>query len=109
MRGTAFARLRDNETLEKERHMIGKTEAIRTLIGAATIILPVILPAHSQSIGKRPGSGGYEGPPVEKKPVVDERAYKAALDRIPTPDRKYDPWGIVRPAEQARNTKKTDE
>jgi hypothetical protein len=30
---------------------------------------------------------------------VDEKAYKAALDRIPEPKEKYDPWGVARPAE----------
>ena len=33
-----------------------------------------------------------------KKPQVDEKAYKAALDRIPEPKEKYDPWGVARPA-----------
>jgi hypothetical protein len=34
----------------------------------------------------------------QKKPQVDEKAYKAALDRIPEPREKYDPWGAARPA-----------
>jgi hypothetical protein len=33
----------------------------------------------------------------QKKPQVDEKAYKAALDRIPEPKEKYDPWGVARP------------
>jgi hypothetical protein len=36
----------------------------------------------------------------------DEKAYKAALDRIPDPDKKYDPWGIAHPPEPAKTTKK---
>jgi hypothetical protein len=32
-----------------------------------------------------------------KKPQVDESAYKAALERIPEPKEKYDPWGVARP------------
>jgi hypothetical protein len=51
---------------------------------------------HQQTF-KVPLSGGYAGPPVENHPKVDEKAYKAALERIPTPDQKYDPWGIARP------------
>jgi hypothetical protein len=35
--------------------------------------------------------------PDQKKPVVDEKAYKAALERIPEPKEKYDPWGVARP------------
>jgi hypothetical protein len=35
--------------------------------------------------------------PDQKKPVVDEKAYKSALERIPEPKEKYDPWGVARP------------
>ncbi|MGL4313674.1 MAG: hypothetical protein ACRCSO_06750 [Sphingomonas sp.] len=38
----------------------------------------------------------------ETKPVIDEKAYKAALERIPEPKEKYDPWSGARPAEPAR-------
>ena len=41
----------------------------------------------------------------EKKPVVDEQAYKAALERIPEPKEKYDPWSGARPAEPAKKSK----
>lgn len=74
--------------------MIGGTKAIRTLVAVATIISSLALPAYSQGLNKRPGSGGYEGPPVEKKPKIDEKAYKAALERIPEPDKKFDPWEL---------------
>ena len=37
--------------------------------------------------------------PEKKKPLYDEKAYKAALERIPEPKEKYDPWGVARPAE----------
>jgi len=30
---------------------------------------------------------------------------KAALDRIPEPKEKYDPWGVARPAEPAKKSK----
>ena len=33
----------------------------------------------------------------DSKPKVDEKAYKAALERIPEPKEKYDPWGVARP------------
>jgi hypothetical protein len=33
---------------------------------------------------------------------VDEKAYQAALDRIPKPKQKYDRWGIARLAEPAK-------
>jgi hypothetical protein len=41
----------------------------------------------------------------DKKPVVDEKAYKAALEKIPEPKEKYDPWSGARPTEPAKKTK----
>jgi hypothetical protein len=41
----------------------------------------------------------------QKKPEVDEKAYKAALERIPDSKEKYDPWGMARPAEPAKKPK----
>ena len=88
--------------------MIGRTKAVKALVVAATVISWLTLPAYSQGLGKRPGSGGYSGPPVEKHPPVDEKAYKAALERIPEPTQKYDPWGVARPAEPAKTAKKSN-
>ena len=31
------------------------------------------------------------------QPARNEKAYKSALDHIPDPKAKYDPWGQVRP------------
>jgi len=36
---------------------------------------------------------------------VDDKAYKAALERIPEPKEKYDPWGVARPAPPDKKTK----
>jgi hypothetical protein len=88
--------------------MIGATQAIKTLIVAAAVISSLTLSAHSQGLAKRPGSGGYDGPPVENHPKVDEKAYNAALERIPEPYKKYDPWGIARPPEPAKAAKKSN-
>ena len=61
------------------------------------------LPAHAQMGGKRhQGDDKKIDAPVKK---VDEKAYKAALERIPEPKEKYDPWGIARPAEPAKKPK----
>ncbi len=59
-------------------------------------------PAHGQvaGAGKRPHEKSEKQ--VEKKPQVDESAYKAALERIPDPKEKYDPWSGARPAEPAK-------
>ena len=86
--------------------MIGGTKAIRIFILTATVISSLTLPAYPQGWGNRKSGGPSGGPLVEKHRPVDEKAYKAALDRIPTPDQKYDPWGIARPAEPAKTTKK---
>jgi hypothetical protein len=93
---------------DEERHVIGATKAIKTLVVAATIISSLALPAYADPFSKRPGSGGYSGPPVENRPKVDEKAYKSALERIPEPDKKYDPRGIARPPEPAKTTKKSN-
>jgi hypothetical protein len=89
--------------MDKERQMIGATKAIKVFAVAATVIAALIQPAYSQGFSKKGGGGP---PPTENKPKIDEKAYKAALERIPTPDKKYDPWGIARPSEPAGASKK---
>jgi hypothetical protein len=64
---------------------------------AATLMALIAWPAQAQM-----GSGARHRDilaPEKKKSPVDEKAYKAALDRIPEPKEKYDPWGVARPAE----------
>jgi hypothetical protein len=57
-------------------------------------------PAQAQMAGKRPHDKSEKQ--TEKKTQVDENAYKAALEKIPEPKEKYDPWSGARPAEPAR-------
>lgn len=45
--------------------------------------------------------GSHAAPSPDSRPRVDEKAYKAALDRIPTPKKPYDPWGPVHEGEPA--------
>jgi hypothetical protein len=63
----------------------------------------IAMPAHAQMSGKR--NRGDDKKVDQKKPQVDEAAYKAALERIPEPKDKYDPWGVVRPADTAKKTR----
>jgi hypothetical protein len=70
---------------------------------AAAMLALIALPAHAQLGGKR--HQGDEKKSEQKKSVVDEKAYKAALERIPEPKEKFDPWGIARPAEPAKKPK----
>jgi len=70
---------------------------------AAIVLALMALPAYAQVQGKR--HQGDQQKKEEKKPVIDEKAYKAALERIPEPKEKYDPWGVARPAEPAKKPK----
>jgi hypothetical protein len=85
--------------------MTGKSNANRIMVVAAAIASLLALPAHSQGLGKK---GGRSGPPAENHPKVDEKAYEAALDRIPTPKKGYDPWGQMRPSEPAKTPNKSN-
>ena len=69
---------------------------------AALILSFLAMPAYAQ--GKRP-HGGEEKKARDDRPKVDEKAYKAALERIPEPKEKYDPWAVAKPVEPARKSK----
>ena len=77
--------------------------AMKALTIAAMMLALVAAPAQAQLNSKR--HQGDEKKTDAKKPEVDEKAYKAALERIPEPKEKYDPWGVARPAEPARKSK----
>jgi hypothetical protein len=81
----------------------GETEAMKTFTAAVAILALIAAPAHAQMGGKRPR--GDDKKTDQKKPQIDEKAYKAALERIPEPKEKYDPWGIARPAKPAKKPK----
>lgn len=69
---------------------------------AAVILALIATPTLAQ--GRR--GGGGDDRKTEKKPQIDEKAYKAALDRIPEPKEKYDPWGVTKPpADPAKKPK----
>ena len=75
---------------------------MKLLTIAALACTLAALPAHAQMQGKRPQGGD---PKKAEKTQVDEKAYKAALDKIPEPKEKYDPWGTARPTEPAKKPK----
>lgn len=68
---------------------------MKRLTIAAVVLAMIATPTLAQ--GRR-GGGGGDDKKTEAKPKVDEKAYKAALDRIPEPKEKYDPWGVTKPA-----------
>lgn len=57
----------------------------------------------AEAQGRRQPNDGAK--PVDNTPKVDEKAYKAALERIPEPKDKYDPWGGARTSEPAKKPK----
>ncbi|MET3839380.1 hypothetical protein ABIE49_001458 [Bradyrhizobium sp. OAE829] len=84
--------------------MAKKAGAMKTITIAAFILALLAMPAHAQ--GRRQQGGGEETrAKQDTKPKVDEKAYKAALERIPEPKEKYDPWGVARPAEPAKKSR----
>ena len=89
-----------NSITDEEGHMTAGTKAIRIAIVAATIISSLTLPAYPQL-----KKGSHAAPSTDTRPKVDEKAYKDALDRIPTPKQGYDPWGVARPTEPAKTGK----
>jgi hypothetical protein len=76
---------------------------MRILILAAALLALTAVSAQAQMGGGRrqPEAGAKP----DNKPKVDEKAYKAALERIPEPKDKYDPWSGARPSEPAKKPK----
>lgn len=68
---------------------------MKPLMMMAAIFALIMVPAHAQMGGRRHQSNDKT---EQKKPQIDEKAYKAALERIPDSKEKYDPWGVARPA-----------
>jgi hypothetical protein len=76
---------------------------MRQFVVAAAMMALLALPAQAQMGGRRHPNDGAKTD--QKKTQVDEKAYKAALERIPEPKEKYDPWSGARPADSAKKTK----
>jgi hypothetical protein len=71
-------------------------------IAAAAMLALVAMPAYAQMGGKRHQADDNTAKADPAKKKADEKAYKAALDRIPEPKEKYDPWGVTKPADAAK-------
>jgi hypothetical protein len=76
--------------------------AMKTFTIAVAMLALIAMPAHAQVGGRHTAGDEKKEEPVKK---IDEKAYKAALERIPEPKDKYDPWGVARPAESAKKPK----
>jgi hypothetical protein len=79
--------------------------AMKLLAIAAAIPGLMAMPAHAQmgGGGRHHGDDSKKAEPVKK---VDEKAYKAALERIPEPKEKYDPWAVAKPADAPKDSAK---
>ena len=83
--------------------MAGRANGAEMAFVIAAVMLFLAPSAYAQ--GKK---GSHAAPTTETKPRVDEKAYKAALDRIPAPKKPYDPWGQVHDSEPAKPSGKTN-
>jgi hypothetical protein len=81
---------------------VSNMRSIRIFTTVLAIGALLALPAQSLAQARRPNPQDKK---EEQKPVVDEKAYKAALEKIPEPKEKYDPWSGARPAEPAKKSK----
>jgi hypothetical protein len=77
---------------------------MKTFTVAVAILALIAMPAHAQMGGGKRNRGGDDKKTDQKKSQVDDKAYKAALERIPEPKEKYDPWGVARPNEGSKKT-----
>ncbi len=68
-------------------------------VGMLSMVAALLLApsAHAQ-MGRK---GGHAAPTADDRPRVDEKAYNAALKRIPDPKKAYDPWSQVHEPEPA--------
>jgi hypothetical protein len=76
---------------------------MKAFVLALAALALLAAPATAQMGGKR---GGADHAPAPEKPKIDEKAYKAAMERVPVPKEKYDPWGGVAPAAETSAKKK---
>ncbi len=88
---------------------------MRIIVTAGAALVLLIIPAYAQTPtpgaapwGTLPGMKGDKPKPEEPHFSVkaDDKAYKSALDAIPTkPAQAYDPWHNVRATPQSNNPK----
>lgn len=72
---------------------------MKAFVLAVAVLAAFATSASAQVSTGREEKSPHANPPEPPKP--DDKAYKAALQRIPDPKQKYDPWGGVAPAAQS--------
>lgn len=78
-------------------------QAMKAFMIAMAMVALIAAPAYAQMGGKHRQADDKKTDAPAKK--VDDKAYKAALERIPEPKEKYDPWGVARPGDPAKKPK----
>ena len=65
---------------------------------AAIALAALSVPTCAQVVGPKRAKAAQEAVAAQKaaKRKAEEQAYKSALDRIPEPEKKRDPWGNMR-------------
>jgi hypothetical protein len=81
-------------------------DRMRALTAAVAILALIAMPAQAQMGGGKKHQVDDSKKSDQSKKKVDEKAYKAALEKIPEPKEKYDPWRVARPAEPAKDAAK---
>jgi hypothetical protein len=82
-------------------------KTFKKIVTAALTLGLFAAPAAAQ-FGKHKGAADDSSkadPNAAKRAAAADRDYKAALERIPDPKEKYDPWGGVVPADSAKKPK----
>ena len=80
----------------------GESRVMKTFTIAALILSFLAMPLHAQ--GRRPQQA-EEKKAKQDTSKADDKAYKAALERIPEPKEKYDPWAVTKPADAGKKSK----
>ena len=79
---------------------------MKRFLAAAAVVALTASPVCAQMHGVTDqGQGGRIGPPpagVKDSDRVDEKAYEAAVKRMPAETKKVDPWAIVRDKPQPK-------
>jgi hypothetical protein len=78
---------------------------MKAFMVAVAMAALIAAPAYAQMGGGKRHQGDDNKKTETPAKKVDEKAYKAALDRIPEPKEKYDPWGLARPGDPAKKPK----
>ena len=78
---------------------------MKILMMAVALSALITMPAQAQMGGGKRHGGGDDSKKTDTSKKVDDKAYKAALERIPDPKEKYDPWGVTKPADPTKTPK----